>query len=75
MRIKTREALRNIKKVDRAEILAQKTKGGISNLQNIAEHVWVIMKAKTNMQVSTWRKTAKTMQFIKKSTVAIAKFF
>lgn len=37
MRIKTREALRNIKKVDRAEILAQKTKGGISNLQNAAE--------------------------------------
>ena len=37
MRIKTREALRSIKKVDRAEILAQKTKGGISNLQNAAE--------------------------------------
>ena len=37
MRIKTREAIRNIKKVDRAEILAQKTKGGISNLQNAAE--------------------------------------
>ena len=28
MKIKTREALRSIKKVDRAEILAQKTKGG-----------------------------------------------
>ena len=37
MKIKTREALRSIKKVDRAEILAQKTKGGISNLQNTAE--------------------------------------
>ncbi len=37
MRIKTREALRNIKKVDRAEILAQKTKGGVSSLYNSAE--------------------------------------
>lgn len=37
MRIKKREALRSIKKVDRAEILAQKTKGSISNLQNAAE--------------------------------------
>ena len=37
MKIKTREALLSIKKVDRAEILAQKTKGGISNLQNAAE--------------------------------------
>jgi len=37
MRIKTREALRSIKKVDRAEILVQKTKGGVSNLQNAAE--------------------------------------
>ena len=37
MRIKTRETLRSIKKVDRAEILAQKTKGAISNLQNAAE--------------------------------------
>lgn len=37
MRIKTREALRSIKKVDRAEIWAQKAKGGISNLQNAAE--------------------------------------
>ncbi len=37
MRIKTREALRNIKKVDRAEILVQKTKGGISELRNAAE--------------------------------------
>ena len=37
MKIKTREALRSIKKVDRAEILAQKTKGGISNLQNTTE--------------------------------------
>jgi hypothetical protein len=37
MKIKTREALWSIKKVDRAEILAQKTKGGISNLQNAAE--------------------------------------
>ena len=37
MRIKTREALRSIKKVDRAEILAQKTKGGISELRNTAE--------------------------------------
>ena len=37
MKIKTREALRSIKKVDRTEILAQKTKGGITNLQNTAE--------------------------------------
>jgi len=37
MRIKTREALRSIKKVDRAEILVQKTKGGVSNFQNAAE--------------------------------------
>ena len=37
MRIKTREGLRSIKKVDRAEILVQKTKGGVSNLQNAAE--------------------------------------
>lgn len=37
MRIKTREALRSIKKVDRAKILVQKTKGSISNLQNAAE--------------------------------------
>ena len=37
MKIKTREALRSIKKVDRAKILAQKTKGGISNLENTAE--------------------------------------
>jgi hypothetical protein len=37
MKIKTREALLSIKKVDRTEILAQKTKGGISNLQNAAE--------------------------------------
>lgn len=29
--------MRSIKKVDRAEILAQKTKGGISNLQNATE--------------------------------------
>lgn len=37
MKIKTREALRSIKKVDRAEILVQKTKGGISELRNTAE--------------------------------------
>ena len=37
MKIKTREALQSIKKVDRTEILAQKTKGGISKLQNTAE--------------------------------------
>ena len=37
MRIKTREALRSIKKVDRAELLVQKTKGGIYNFQNAAE--------------------------------------
>lgn len=37
MKIKTREALRSIKKVDRTKILAQKTKGSISNLRNTAE--------------------------------------
>ena len=37
MKIKTREALRSIKKVERTEILAQKTKGGIYNFQNAAE--------------------------------------
>ena len=37
MKIKTREAMRSIKKVDRAEILAQKAKGGISELRNTAE--------------------------------------
>ena len=37
MKIKTREALRSIKKVDRTEILAPKIKGGISNLQNTTE--------------------------------------
>lgn len=37
MKIKTREAMRSIKKVDRTEILAQKTKGGISELRNTAE--------------------------------------
>ena len=37
MKIKTREALRSINKVDRAEILVQKTKGGVSSLYNSAE--------------------------------------
>ena len=37
MKIKTSEALRSIKKVDREEILAQKAKGGILNLQNTTE--------------------------------------
>ena len=47
MKIKTREALRSIKKVDRAEILAQKTKGGISNLQNTAEQGRVDYESET----------------------------
>lgn len=37
MRIKTRESLRSIKTFDRAENLAQKTKGGGSSLKNSAE--------------------------------------
>ena len=37
MKIKTREALRSIKKIDRTEILAQKTKGSMLKLQNAVE--------------------------------------
>ena len=133
MKIKTREALRSIKKVDRAEFLAQKTKGGISNLQNTTEQGqgdyesgneyasnflqekeerlgrttvcgadrtgrWGIKKSRSNLArlkkkskrksiykskaipqntkkvYSASRKTAKTMQSMKKAAVATAKF-
>ena len=47
MKIKTREALRSIKKVDRAEILVQKTKGGISELRHTAEQGLVDYESET----------------------------
>ena len=133
MKIKTREALLSIKKVDRAEILAQKTKGGISELRNTAEQGlvdyeseneyasnflqekeecigrtavcgaertgrWGVKESRSNLarlknkrnrkaickpkaipqstrQVrSSWRKTAKTVRFIKKAAISTARF-